>query len=122
MFKEKEGFSGNGRFTYTNSQRAYVAVQSGVIGGATPGLGGLRVCRVGEGNRPVGTGNLTFTVFPTSKLSITNSTAVYNVRTSGNSQFLQFNDGTGSFQIRDFVYMGIRTIANETNLNYQATK
>ena len=122
LFTDKKWFSVNGRFTYTNSQRAYVSVQSGLIGGATPGLGGLQVFTMGTGNRPVATGNLTFTVFPTSKLSITNSTAVYNVRTSGNSQFLQFNDGTGSFQIRDFVYMGIRTIANQTNLNYQATK
>jgi hypothetical protein len=122
LFTEKKWFSVNGRFTYTNSQRAYVSVQSGLIGGATPGLGGLQVFTMGTGNRPVATGNLTFTVFPTSKLSITNSTAVYNIRTSGNSQFLQFNDGTGRFQIRDFAYMGIRTIANQTNLNYQATK
>jgi hypothetical protein len=47
---------------------------------------------------------------------------VYNVRTAGNSEFLQFNNGTGSFQTVDFVYMGIRTISNQTDLNYQATK
>src|SRR4029079_16751982 len=74
------------------------------------------------GHRPVATGNLTFSIFPTSKLSITNSTAVYNVRTEGNSELLQVNGATGSFQTLDFAYMGIRTIANQTDLNYQGTK
>src|SRR5216684_287530 len=50
------------------------------------------------------------------------SLEVYNVRTEGNSEFLQVNGGTGSFQSLDFLYLGIRTIANQTDLNYQATK
>jgi hypothetical protein len=122
LFTDKKWFSVNGRFTYTNSQRAFVSTQSGLIGGAPPILGGLQVVTMGTGHRPVATGNLTFTLSPTSKLSVTNSTAVYNVRTQGNSEFLQVNGGTGSFQTLDFLYLGIRTITNQTDLNYQATK
>ena len=122
LFTDKKWFSVNGRFTYTNSQRAYVSTQSGFLGGATPNLGGLQVVTMGTGHRPVATGNLTFSIFPTSKLTITNSTGVYNVRTEGNSEFLQLNNGTGSFQTLDFLYLGIRTITNQTDLNYQAAK
>jgi len=122
LFTDKKWFSMNGRFTYTDTRRAFVARQSGLIGGLTPGLGGLEIVTMGTGHRPVATGNLTFSVFPTSKLSFTNSTAVYNVRTDGTSEFLQFNTGTGGFQFLDFQSLGIRTVSNQTDLNYQALR
>ena len=77
---------------------------------------------LGTGARPAATGNLTFSVFPTSKLTITNSTAVYNVRTEGNSEFFQLNGATGGIQTVPFQYLGIRTLSNQTDLNYQAVK
>jgi hypothetical protein len=121
LFGEKKWFSFNGRFTYTGTRRAYVTQNSGFIGGATGNLG-LQVVTMGTGHRPVATGNLTFSIFPTSKLTFTNSTAVYNVRTDGNSQFLQVNNGTGAFQTVNFLYLGIRTVANQADLNFQATR
>lgn len=121
LFGEKKWFSLNGRFTYTGTRRAYVSQSSGFIGGATGNLG-LQVVTMGTGHRPVATGNLTFSIFPTSKLTFTNSTAVYNVRTDGNSEFLQVNNGTGAFQTVNFLYLGIRTVANQADLNFQATR
>jgi hypothetical protein len=121
LFGEKKWFSLNGRFTYTGTRRAYVSQSSGFIGGATGNLG-LQVVTMGTGHRPVATGNLTFSIFPTSKLTFTNSTAVYNVRTDGNSEFLQVNNGTGAFQTVNFLYLGIRTVANQAELNFQATR
>ena len=121
LFTDKKWFSLNGRFTYTGTQRAYVNQSSGLIGGATGDLG-LQVVTMGTGHRPVATGNLTFSVFPTSKLTFTNSTAVYNVRTDGNSQLLELLNGTGGFHTVNFLYLGIRTISNQADLNYQATR
>jgi hypothetical protein len=121
LFAEKKWFSFNGRFTYTGTRRAYVTQSSGFIGGATGNLG-LQVVTMGTGHRPVATGNLTFSIFPTSKLTFTNSTAVYNVRTDGNSELLQVNNGTGAFQTVNFLYLGIRTVANQAELNFQATR
>ena len=60
--------------------------------------------------------------FLTPKLTLTNSTAVYNIRTEGDYEFLQLNNGTGQFVTQDFQYLGIRTITNQTNLNYQMRK
>src|SRR6185369_14958768 len=54
--------------------------------------------------------------------TFTNSTAVYSVRTEGNSDFIQLNNGTGAFDTRNFQYLGIRTVANQSDLNYQASK
>ncbi|MBZ5592996.1 MAG: hypothetical protein LAP39_12215 [Acidobacteriia bacterium] len=121
LFTDKKWFSMNGRFTYTGTQRAFLQEQSSFLGGAPPALG-LQVVTVGTGHRPVATGNLTLSFFPTSKLSITNSTAVYNVRTEGEAAFLQANDVTGNLQVKNFLYLGIRTVANQTDLNYQAAK
>ena len=121
LFTDKKWFSMNGRFTYTGTQRAFLQEQSSFLGGAPPALG-LQVVTVCTGHRPVATGNLTLSFFPTSKLSITNSTAVYNVRTEGEAAFLQANDVTGNLQVKNFLYLGIRTVANQTDLNYQAAK
>lgn len=121
LFTDKKWFSLNGRFTYTGTRRAFVSQQSGFLGGAPIG-GALQVVTLGTGARPAATGNLTFSVFPTSKLTITNSTAVYNVRTEGNSEFFQLNGDTGGIQTVPFQYLGIRTLSNQTDLNYQAFK
>ena len=120
LFTDKKWFSMNGRFTYTGTQRTFISEQGNFLG-AQPVLG-LQTLTVGAGQRPVATGNLTWSIFPTSKLTITNSTAVYNVRTEGNAEFLQVNNATGGIQSQNFLYLGIRTIANQLDLNYRAVK
>src|SRR5579871_654833 len=119
LFADRKWISVNGRFTYADARRAYVSQQSGFLGGA-PLL--FQVTTRGTGHRPEGTGNLTISLFPTSKLTFTNSTAVYSVRTDGNSEFLQLNNGTGQFVQQNFLYMGIRTVTNQADLNYKAMK
>ena len=120
MFTNRKWYSVNGRFTYTGTQRAFVLQDPTFLGGT--GIMGLQNVTVGTGQRPVGTGNLSFSIFPTSKLSITNSTAVYNVRTEGLSDFIQFNNATGQSASAIFLYLGIRTLSNQTDLNYQVRK
>ena len=120
LFTDRKWFNMNGRFTYTGTRRAYVSEQSGFLGGAVPGL--FQVVTMGTGHRPVATGNLTFTFLLGPKLTVTNSTALYNVRMDGNSQFLQFDNANGGFVIQDFQSLGIRTISNQTDVNYQARK
>jgi hypothetical protein len=67
----------------------------------------------------VATGNLTVSIFPTSKLTVVNQTSVYNVRTEGDSAYLQFDNATRSADLLYFQYLGIRTVATETDLKYQ---
>lgn len=122
LFTNRKWFSANGRFTYTGTRRAFVLQQSALVGGLPGIIGGPQVVTLGNGQRPVATGNFTFSIYPTSKLTFTNSTAVYSVRTEGNSDFIQLNNATSAFDTRNFQYLGIRTIANQADLNYQASK
>jgi hypothetical protein len=121
IFTDRKWFSLNGRFTYTGSRRAYVSEQNAFLPG-TPNLGALQLVTMGVGDRPAATGNLSFSLLLGPKLTITNSTAVYNIRTDGSSEFIQLNNGTGQFVTQDFQYLGIRTIANQTDVNYRLRK
>jgi len=120
LFTDKKWFSLNGRFTYSDARRAYVSEQTGLLGGITPGT--LQAVTMGNGQRPEATGNLTFSIFLTPQLTFTDSTAVYNVRTEGNSEFLQLNTATAQFVTQNFLYLGIRTVSNQADLNYRARK
>jgi hypothetical protein len=42
------------------------------------------------------------------------------VRTEGSSEFVQYDNATEAFNILYYQYLGIRTVSNETDLNYQA--
>ena len=122
LFTNRKWFNLNGRFTYTGTRRAYVSDQSPFLPAAGPNLGVFQVVTMGTGNRPAATGNLTISILLGPKLTLTNSTGLYNIRTEGDYEFLQLNNGTGQFVTQDFQYLGIRTITNRTDLNYQFRK
>jgi hypothetical protein len=75
----------------------------------------------GNAQRPVLAGDLSFSVFPTSRLSIVNNTAVHDTRIDGDSYFTQFDNGTGATTTLNFKFLGVRTVANSTDLNYRFT-
>src|SRR6185369_1114316 len=77
-----------------------------------------KVFTEGNAQRPVATGNLNIGVRPSSKLYLLNSTAVYNARTQGDSALTQFSPGDPVTTVY-YNYLGIRTLANDTILNYQ---
>jgi hypothetical protein len=121
FFTDRKYFSANGRFTYVAGNRAFVLDET-AIGTALFGAAANRqIVTSGTAQRPALTGNLTLSFFPTSKLTVVNHTAVNNVRIDGNSVYAQFDNATQSLQYLQFEFLGIRTIANETDLNFQAS-
>jgi hypothetical protein len=64
-------------------------------------------------------GDFSVSLFPTKRLTIVNHTAVHDTRIDGDSYFTQFNDGTGAATTLNFKFLGVRTIANSTDLNYR---
>lgn len=119
IFADRKMFSVNGRFTYASGHRDFVLDETSI--GAAPfnGSTNRQVLTFGDAQRPVITGNLTISVFPTSKLTIVNQTSLYNIRIDGNSSFVELNNATQAFSQVDFQFLGIRTIANSTDVNYQ---
>jgi hypothetical protein len=118
LFTDRKVFNVNGRFTYTGGRRAFV-VDEGSAGKVAAGAENRQVITFGNAERPVATGNLNLSFTPGSKLTVTNGTSVYNVRTLGNSFFGQVDNLTGAFTFLNYNYLGIRTVANDTDLNYQ---
>ncbi len=51
-----------------------------------------------------------------------NSTSLYNVRTEGDSAYVQFDDATQALNVLFYQFLGIRTISNETDVNYQVNR
>ena len=121
LFAERKLVAINGRFTYTGGERAFVLNETATGTNRFGAGANLQVITSGNARRPVATGNLNVSFFPTSKLTVTNHTSVYNVRTEGDSAFLQFDTSTLSANLLYYQYLGIRTIANETQANLQAS-
>ncbi len=119
LFRNARWVSVNARFTYSGGARDFILNESALGRNQFGAAANQQIVTFGDARRPVGTGNLTLSIFPTQKLTITNQTSLYNVRTDGDSAYLQFNNATQSADLLYFEFLGIRTIANETDANYQ---
>ncbi len=76
----------------------------------------------GTASRPAATGNVNFSFFPSSNVTITNQTSYYNIRTEGDSVFSQFFLGSTITPVLQFTYLGVRTVANSTDIEYRLKK
>jgi len=119
LFAERKHFAVNGRITYNAGQRAF-ALNENAVGNAAIGfMTAQQILTEGNASRPITAGNLLLSLFPSSKLTITNETTVNNIRIDGNSVYSVFNNATETLNYLAFEFLGVRTIANETTLNYQ---
>jgi hypothetical protein len=110
----------NGRLTYVGGRGDYV-LNEGAFGVTPLGAQNQQVVVGGNAARPSITGDLSISLFPTSRLTVVNNTSVDSLRIDGDSGFLQFNDATQTANTLDFRYLGIQTIANSTDLHYRLT-
>ena len=76
----------------------------------------------GEAHRPFSTGDLSFSIFPGDRFTLVNYTSFYNQRIDGNSSFLGSISLINTADVVSFQYLGIRTVANATDLHYKAAK
>ncbi len=119
LFNDHKLVNVTGRFTYTSGQRGFVVDEQAAGLGTFGRTQNRQVVTFGNAQRPVATGNLTLSVFPTQKLTIANSTSLYNLRTSGDAYYAQYDQATLSFDVLNYRYLGVRTFANDTQVNYQ---
>ncbi|MCP5115831.1 MAG: hypothetical protein GY953_33815, partial [bacterium] len=122
LFTERgRWLSVSGRFTYSGGERSFIVDES--FAASRFGTAqSLQTLVFGNGRRPVATGNLTVTLLPTPRLSIANHTAVYNVRTEGNSGFRILRNGSQTSDQAYFQSLGIRTVVNTTDADYSLAK
>lgn len=75
----------------------------------------------GSGRRPVATASLTLNLLPAEAVSITNHTAFHHSRMQGDHVYNETVNNIPGFTSLPFEYLGIRTLANSTDLNYRWT-
>jgi hypothetical protein len=122
LFAERKRFAVSGRLNYTAGQRAF-ALDETAVGTVAFGLtSAQQVLTEGNAQRPVVSGNLTLSFFPSSKLTIVNQSTVNDIRIDGNSVYAIFNNATQTLSYLAFEFLGIRTIANETTLNFRLNR
>jgi hypothetical protein len=115
-----KAWAANGRFSYTDGQRRFyfdeLATGTNRFGAAQ----NRQILVAGDGRRPVATGNLTLSLFPTSRLTLTNHTAFHNTRMEGDSVYREVSNSIAFDDLLYFRFLGIRAISNLTDANFRA--
>ena len=109
----------SGRYTYAGGRRDFIFDEN-AVGTDRFGSDRLRQTYIfGNARRPVTAANFTATLFPGSKISITNQTSFHSTRIDGDSTFTEINNATLNTAVVNFQYLGIQAITNTTDVNYQ---
>jgi hypothetical protein len=119
LFRNSRLLSINGRFTYTGGERAFVTNEAALGVNQFGAAANQQILTFGSARRPVTTGNASLSLFPTERLSITENVSFYNVRTDGNSAYLQFDNALQTADLLYYQYLGIRTFASQTDALYR---
>lgn len=119
VIRDAQWLSLNGRFTYSGGTNSFLTDESAIGANRFGAAANQQILAFGDAHRPVATGNLDATVFPTSKLTIANRISFYNVRTQGDASYLEFNNAEQLANLVNFQYLGIRTIEAGTDIQYQ---
>jgi len=110
----------NARMTYTGGRRDFALDESAF--GLNLGAAASRQILVsGNADRPVTAGDFSISLFPTERLTFVNNTSVHNSRTVGDSTYTEFDNLTGLGTSLNFRYLGVRTVANASDVNYRLT-
>jgi len=119
LLKESRWWAVNGRFTYVKGQRSFVQDSTGF---GTDRFGNnvtQQVFTAGNAQRPAATGSLNFSIFPSTKFTLTNQTSISHIRMTGSSVFTQLTNGAPVRPFVPFEFLGLRTIANATDADYR---
>ncbi len=112
----------SGRFSYTDGRRLFhfdeLATGTGRLGAAQ----NRQVVVQGDGRRPVATGNLTLSLFPAGRLSLTNHMSFHNSRMEGDAVYREVNNAITFDDLLYFRLLAICAISNQTDLSFQATR
>lgn len=123
LFHESSMWWGmNGRFTQSGGDRNYV-LDEAAAGTDRFGIAQNRQVLVsGKARRPVVTGHLTLSLFPSKTLTLTNHTGYHNTRMEGDSRYTEVDNATLNFASIQFQSLGIRNLTNATDVNWRSTR
>ncbi len=118
---ERSKYAVNGRFTYADGTGNFL-LDEAAVGTGFIGTENRLVTSYGTAQRPVLTGDLNLSLFPTDRITITNNTSVDNTRIDGNNFFEQLDLSNLTTSIVNFQFLGVRLITNSTDVHLRLTK
>ncbi|MEO7650075.1 MAG: hypothetical protein ABIZ80_06380, partial [Bryobacteraceae bacterium] len=117
---ERKGWAMNGRLVYVGGRRDFV-MDEGAVGVSRSEVS-RQILVTGNARRPVTAGDFLISIFPTSRLTITNNTSAHSTRIDGDSIYREVNNFVPGDNLLYFQYLGIRTVTNSTDAIYRASK
>jgi len=123
LFTEgKRWWALNGRFSYVEGQRNFILDESAIGTARFGALQNRQFLLFGTGRRPVLAANLTGSLFPTDRLSISQHLAFHQTKMEGDASYREFNNSTLAFSNFNFNFLGVRAFTSTTDVNYRVTK
>lgn len=109
-------FTVNARLTHSNGNRNFIfdEVANGAVRG---GARNVQTLVFGDARRPVTAANLSFSILPTSRVTISNHTAFHQTKMEGDSTIRQLTNGTLDSTVTNFQFLGILAVTNSTLLD-----
>ncbi len=120
LLTERKYWSANARLTYVGGRRNFVEDELASGLNSSGAAATRRILVTGSASRPVLAGDLNLSFFPSDRLTVANNTSITNNRIDGLSTISEFQSGFDIGTTVAFRYLGIRTVANSTDLNYRA--
>jgi hypothetical protein len=112
LLTEKNRYAAvSARFTHSDGQRNFIhdELANATNRGQTRNL---QYLIFGDARRPVTNANLTFSLFPVDRVTLTNHTAYHSTKMDGDSTLRQFTNNTLDTSVADFQFLGIRAATN----------
>ena len=117
LFTERQKwFAVNARFTHSSGSRDFIhdELSSGAVRG---GARNVQTLVFGNARRPVTSANLSFSLMPTDRITISNHTAFSQTRMEGDNNLRQLTNGSLDLTLLNFQFLGIRAVTNSTLLD-----
>jgi hypothetical protein len=119
LFTRRKLWAVNARMTYVAGHGDFALDQSATGTSRFGATANQQVSVSGNGQRPDLAGDFNVSLFPLDNLTIVNSTSVHNLRISGDNYYSEYDNGTGLAATFAFAFLGVRTIANNTDIQYR---
>ena len=119
LFTRRKLWGLNARLTYTAGNRDFALTESALGVGQFGGAASRQIMVGGDGRRPDLAGDLSLSFFPTDTVTVVNNTSISSNRMEGNLAYSEVNTGFNLGTNVDFTYLGIRTVANSTDVNWR---
>lgn len=111
--EQSRWYTVNARFTHSGGSRNFIfdEVANGVARGVARNV---QTLVYGDARRPVTTANLSFSILPTERITISNHTSFHNSKMEGDNTLRQLTNSSLDFTLANFQFLGIRAVTNST--------